>query len=174
MRKVTHGTDRSCPISGLGINALEDAKTGPHMHTPKRGFTLIELMIVIAIISILAAILIPNFLHARSESVTSACEMNEKMLATAEEEYSVDNGGLYIAIASLTTPYLSGVPTDPVKKGNAYTITTTVGSYGSYQLSDSGGHDSTTMLQVIQDGGSTACSACTTVLWDQNSGVRGK
>ena len=79
---------------------------------------------MIAIISILAAILIPNFMHARAESVTSACEMNEKMLATAEEEYSVDNGGLYIAIASLTTPYLSANLTDPVKKGNTYSINT--------------------------------------------------
>lgn len=144
------------------------------MNTRKRAFTLIELMIVIAIISILAAILIPNFLHARSESVTSACEMNEKLLATAEEEYSVDNGGQYTAIASLTTPYITGTPTDPVKAGNLYTINVTSGAYGSYEVSDSGGHDSTTLLQVIQEGTTTPCSACTTLLWDQNSGVRGK
>jgi general secretion pathway protein G len=153
---------------------LEDAKTGLNVNMQKRGFTLIELMIVIAIISILAAILIPNFLHARSESVTSACEMNEKLLATAEEEYSVDNGGLYIPIANLTTPYLVGVPTDPVKAGNLYTINTSSGAYGSYEIADSGGHDSTTTLQVIQEGTSANCTSCTTLLWDQNSGVRGK
>ena len=147
------------------------------MTTPTRGgraFTLIELMIVIAIIAILAAILIPNFLHARSESVTSSCEMNEKMLATAEEEYSVDNGGLYLAIASLTTPYLTGIPTDPVKKGNLYSINTTVGAYGSYEISDVGGHDSTTTINVIQEGTTSLCTSCTTLLWDQNSGVRGQ
>jgi prepilin-type N-terminal cleavage/methylation domain-containing protein len=140
----------------------------------KRGFTLIELMIVIAIISILAAILIPNFMHARNESQTAGCEMNEKMLATAEEEYSVDNGGGYVAFASLTTPYLTTVPTDPVKKGNAYSITLSSGGYGSYQIVDSGGHDSTTMATIIQDGSSTPCSACTSVVWDQNTGIRGK
>jgi general secretion pathway protein G len=144
------------------------------MNTSRRGFTLIELMIVIAIISILAAILIPNFLHARSESVTAACEMNEKMLATAEEEYSVDNGGVYVVFASLTTPYLSSVPTDPVQKGNSYSINVNTGAYGSYQISDSGGHDSTTMLQIVQDGSSANCTACTSVLWDQGSGIRGK
>jgi type II secretory pathway pseudopilin PulG len=129
---------------------------------------------VIAIISILAAILIPNFMHARAESVTSACEMNEKMLATAEEEYSVDNGGVYIAFTSLTTPYLLANPTDPVKKGNAYTINTSSGAYGSYQISDAGGHDTSTTTNIIQDGSSAPCATCTSVLWDANSGIRGK
>ena len=145
-----------------------------HMIRRQKGFTLIELMIVIAIISILAAILIPNFMHARAESVTASCEMNEKMLATSEEEYSVDNGGAYIAISSLTTPYLTGTPTDPVAKGNAYTITTTTGAWGSYQIADAGGHDSTTMIPIFQDGTSVNCTSCTSVVWDQNSGVRGK
>jgi prepilin-type N-terminal cleavage/methylation domain-containing protein len=155
---------------------MEDSIAATIMTTThtRRGFTLIELMIVIAIISILAAILIPNFMHARAESVTSSCEMNEKMLATAEEEYSVDNGGAYVAFGSLTTPYLTTVPTDPVKKGNTYTITTTIGAYGSYQITDAGGHDTTTTISIIQDGSTTACSACTSVVWDQNSGVRGK
>lgn len=144
------------------------------MNANSRAFTLIELMIVIAIISVLAAILIPNFLHARAQSVTAACEMNEKMLATAEEEYAVDNGGLYIALGSLTTPYLLTLPTDPVNKGNTYSIVTTLGAYGSYQISDSGGHDTTTTTSMIQDGSSASCTACASVLWDQNSGIRGK
>lgn len=139
-----------------------------------RAFTLIELMIVIAIISVLAAILIPNFLHARAQSVTSACEENEKLLATAEEEYSVDNGGLYIAFGSMTTPYLASVPTDPVKKGNTYSITTTSGTYGSYQITDAGGHDSTTLVSTLLDGGGGNCVNCTSIVYDQNSGIRGK
>src|SRR5215472_11522379 len=89
----------------------------------QKGFTLIELMIVIAVIAILAAILIPNFLHARAESVTASCEGNEKQLATAEEEYTIDNGGAYASISQLTTPYISEMITDPVASGNAYTIT---------------------------------------------------
>lgn len=153
-----------------------------HQHTADRrpapsarAFTLIELMIVIAIISVLAAILIPNFLHARAQSVTAACEENEKLLATAEEEYSVDNGGLYIAFGSMTTPYLASVPTDPVKKGNVYSITTTSGTYGSYQITDAGGHDSTTLVStLLEGGGGASCATCTSIVYDQNSGIHGK
>jgi prepilin-type N-terminal cleavage/methylation domain-containing protein len=139
----------------------------------QKGFTLIELMIVIAIIAILAAILIPNFLHARAESVTAACEGNEKQLATAEEEYSVDNGGAYASLGVLTTPYISTVITDPVKKGNAYTVTIPgTGSNGSYQISDAGGHDTTTTTSLTTTTGG-ACATCASVLYAQASGIHG-
>ena len=142
----------------------------------QKGFTLIELMIVIAIIAILAAILIPNFLHARAESVTAACEGNEKQLATAEEEYSVDNAGTYVVLTGLTTPYLSIIVTDPVAKANTYTLTLggSSSAFGSYQITDQGGHDSTTTTSLTVDGSTTACATCVSVVYDQNSGIRGK
>jgi len=139
----------------------------------QKGFTLIELMIVIAIIAILAAILIPNFLHARNESVTAACEGNEKQLATAEEEYSVDNGGAYASLTVLTTPYISVVITDPVKKGNKYTVVIPGGgTNGSYEIDDSGGHDTTTTTSLTQSGGA-ACTACSSIIYAQSSGIHG-
>ena len=141
----------------------------------QKGFTLIELMIVIAIIAILAAILIPNFLHARAESVTAACEGNEKQLATAEEEYSVDNGGTYATAAQLTTPYISVLITDPVKKGNAYTITVNAAANvnGSYLIADAGGHDSTTTTNLTDTAGA-AGTTFVSVLYAQSSGIHGK
>ena len=140
----------------------------------QKGFTLIELMIVIAIIAILAAILIPNFLHARNESVTAACEGNEKQLATAEEEYSVDNGGAYASLSVLTTPYISVVITDPVKKANAYTVVIPGGgTNGSYEIDDAGGHDTTTTTSLTQTGGA-ACASCASIIYAQSSGIHGK
>jgi type IV pilus assembly protein PilA len=142
----------------------------------EKGFTLIELMIVIAIIAILAAILIPNFLHARAEAVTAACEGNEKQIATAEEEYAVDNGGSYATTAQLTTPYLSVIVTDPVARGNTYSINTTAsaGTYGSYEIVDQGGHDSTTTVNLTQlSGASCAGANCTSVIYAQDSGIHG-
>lgn len=57
----------------------------------QKGFTLIELMIVIAIIGILAAIAIPNFISYRKRSYDTAAQSDLKNLMTAQEAYYVDN-----------------------------------------------------------------------------------
>lgn len=78
------------------------------------GFTLIELMIVIAIIAILAGILVPNFVRARAQGLATACKSNLKTISTALEMYSHDNAGRFpSAIASLTPNYLKVMPTCP-------------------------------------------------------------
>ena len=56
----------------------------------EKGFTLIELMIVIAIIGILAAIAIPNFVSYRQRSYNSAAQSDLKNMMTAQEAYFVD------------------------------------------------------------------------------------
>ena len=56
------------------------------------GFTLIELMVVIAIIGILAAIAIPQFVNYRQRSFVSALQTDMHTYANAQEAYYVDNG----------------------------------------------------------------------------------
>ena len=66
----------------------------------KKGFTLIELMIVVAIIGILAALAIPNFLRFQLKSKTSEAKVNLAAIRTAEESYLAEFGNYVNAAAT--------------------------------------------------------------------------
>jgi len=102
------------------------------MRREHSAFTLIELLIVVAIIGILAAIAVPNFLNAQTRAKIARAEADMKNLRTAIESYNLDYNGFPMArinthtgfkgqirlserFMPLTTPisYMSTIPSDP-------------------------------------------------------------
>ncbi|MEK7850175.1 MAG: prepilin-type N-terminal cleavage/methylation domain-containing protein [Candidatus Omnitrophota bacterium] len=98
------------------------------------GFTLVEIMIVVAIIVLLAAIAIPNLLRARLSANEAAAIASLKTISWAAQTYRTSNSGYPENLSELSTSapqYVDSVLGSGVKQGYNFTLTGEANSFNA-------------------------------------------
>lgn len=102
-----------------------------------QGFTLVEIMIVVVIIGLLAAMAIPAFNKVRETSQAKTCVNNLRQIASAADQYFLENGGeTSVTLGGLvgTEEYIKATPTCP--KNGTYLTPLTPGVIPTCSVGD--------------------------------------
>ena len=122
----------------------------------KKGFTLIEMMIVIVVIAILVGMLLPSFRGTQDEASEQRAKSELRTLATAIESYYIHNSNTLpanlTAMTSASPRIVSTIPDDPFRSGsNDYTYA--VDANGVYYVVFSYGRDRAADLSGLNTSG---------------------
>ncbi|MBV8280820.1 MAG: zinc-ribbon domain-containing protein [Candidatus Eremiobacteraeota bacterium] len=170
-----------CPKCGA-IVSVQPAASAPSKGMPRwLIITLIAgavLVVSVPVLAIVAAILIPNFLHARDESMVAADESNLKQIAVAVERYAVDHNGAYPDnLPQLVPKYLIKLPAVPGGDGTGaydYHHPASVQPDAKYEIWDDGSMDPTTMSRLPRGPNGPPCEQqCKYVVYLADVGIIG-
>ena len=123
----------------------------------RRGFTLVELLIVVIILGILAAIVVPQFSDASTDTQVSSLRTNLQTMRGQIELFRLQHGGTYPALTTFSDqmtkrtdatgavqtngafgPYLQAVPANPMNNDNNLTSSASDTTKGWYYDQNSG------------------------------------
>lgn len=82
-------------------------------HKNQKGFTLVELMVVVVIIGVLVAIAIPIYNQVTRRAEIGACHANQRTIDGAALMFEVDTGGRPVTVAAMVPAFLNPEPTCP-------------------------------------------------------------
>jgi len=121
-----------------------------------RGFTLIEIIIVVAIIAALAAIAIPGLLRARVSANDAVAQKTLKTMSDASEIYTIGHSGIFATdMTDLTTaspPYINENYCDTTQRGFMFSCTMSAAAYSFVATPSQVGTSGTTTYTIIEGG----------------------
>ena len=93
--------------------------------TQRKGFTLVEIMIVVAIIALLAAIAIPSFMKSRADSRQSSCINNLRLIDHAKQQLATASATMtddQVPTWTQLAPFFKGSGKPVCRQGGTYTV----------------------------------------------------
>jgi prepilin-type N-terminal cleavage/methylation domain-containing protein len=154
----------------------------------ERGFTLVELMVVVAIIALIAGLIIPNYVHARRQATVSSTQATMKQIGTALELYFADHqdypAGSHVSVSAAlfggaNNSYLNSTPSN-ARQDYVYTYSGGTSAPPSYDIEDPQAYDSASIINVSLGPAATdvqrVCGDtdnCTRLHYDPRYGIYG-